>query len=380
MKIKHLYINEIAAPLKNPLVTAQSRRTSSNNIILQIEFDNGLWGCGESIPRTYVTGESPETVFEVINQQFFPVLKTAHYEKLSDIEEVTVELNKYLQSNQGIFHGSALCAVELALLDGLGKLLGKPLQFILGTPLRKKLEYSLGFPYVDDVDLSVYYQLISKYQPKNFKIKVGRSPSKDLERVAKIQSYFGGKVELRIDANCQWDLPTAMRMAKELEKLGVTAIEQPLAKNDIEGFRELKKSTSLNILADESACSFDEIEKLIDVNACDSVVIKISKNGGILNSLKIADYLYHSNKQTILGAHVAETGILESAGRVFGVLAQSVQYFEGSISPFLFREPVVKGIMAFDRQCQASPLQKPGLGIEVVKEIVSKYTVRSSRK
>ena len=103
-------------------------------------------------------------------------------------------------------------------------------------------------------------------------------------------------------------------------------------------------------------------------------------NVSYLEALKIADYLYRSNKQSILGAHVAETGILESAGRVFGVLAQSVQYFEVPISPFLFREPVVKGITAFDRQCQASPLQKPGLGIEVVKAMVRKYKVKSSRK
>jgi muconate cycloisomerase len=376
MKVKSLYISCLAIPLKNPLTTAQLHRTTSCTIILQLEFDSGLWGYGESTPRVYVTGESPQTIFGKISGDFLPILKQAEFEQLSDVEETVAKLNKHLEGAHGLFHGSALCAVELALLDGLGKLLGKPLQYVLGIPLREKVEYSLGLPYLSKVELSKCFQVLDSYQTKHFKIKVGRSSSEDLERIAQIRTYYGNKVELRVDANCQWDFPMALMMADKLEKLGVVAVEQPLAKDDIEGVKRLKKITPLKIIVDESACSFGDIKRLIEEDACDLVNIKISKCGGLINSLKIANYLYGINKLCILGAHAAETGILEAAGRVFGTLIQNGRYFEGSISSFLFEEPIVEGITGFDQQCLAAPSTKPGLGIALKEELVKKYTVK----
>jgi L-alanine-DL-glutamate epimerase-like enolase superfamily enzyme len=376
MKIKRLFINQITAPLKTSLVTAQLHRTTSCNIILQIEFDNGLWGYGESTPREYVTGESPSTVFEMISRHFWPILKVANFEQLADVKELVLKLNKYLEDSDGLFHGSALCAVELALLDGLGKLLEKPLHYILGEPLREQIEYSIGLPCVSALDLPKYFQAINDYQPRYLKVKVGQTAQDDLLRVAKIRAYFGNQVELRVDANCQWDISTAMMMAGKLEKLGVVAIEQPLAKDDIEGFKQLKKITPLKIIADESACSFNDVSRLIEEEACDLVSVKISKCGGLINSLKIAEYIYETNKLCVLGAHVAETGILEAAGRIFGALAQNVRYFEGSMSLFVFDEQVVEEFTGFDKHCLASLSAKSGLGIAIKREGVKKYTVR----
>lgn len=375
MKIEKIRIQHVSIPLMGMLKTAQQERRESSNIFLRVEFDNGLFGYGEAAPREYVTGESEKSVFEVIEHQFFPNLKGVQIRTLADIKDTLFKLNSLLEVYDGIYHGAALCAIDLALLDGLGKMMEKPLHFLMGEPRRLAIEYSLGFPYVEKPDLDKAFAFLDKYSPKSLKIKMGRSQSEDLDRINFVRAHVGNNMELRVDANCQWDYETAYRMAYKLEKLGVVALEQPLPKHDIKDLKRLRKNIPMKIIADESACTIEDIKKLIDEDACDSFVIKLSKCGGLLNSLEQARYIEKHNKNCILGAHVGESGILEAAGRVFAALTQNCAYYETSGSSILFEEMVIEGFTGMDRECIGTLGNSAGLGVSVNEPIAKKYAL-----
>jgi muconate cycloisomerase len=149
-----------------------------------------------------------------------------------------------------------------------------------------------------------------------------------------------------------------------------------LAKGDIEGAKTLRTRTPLKIIADESACSLEDVTRLIHEDACDMINVKISKCGGLDHALEIAENARRADKSLILGAHVAETGILESAGRIFASLVREVCYCEGSLSDFIFDEPVVVGPQGFDRRCLAPLSPAPGLGVEMRMDRLDRYTLR----
>ncbi len=88
------------------------------------------------------------------------------------------------------------------------------------------------------------------------KIKLG-GDGEDLERLAAIRSARP-EVKLRIDANAGWKVEDALRMVRELERFDLEMIEQPVAKEDIEGMGTVQAATRIPIVADESVQTHGE--------------------------------------------------------------------------------------------------------------------------
>ena len=172
----------------------------------------------------------------------------------------------------------ALCALDIAYHDLYARKKGKKLYELWGLDVRQNplSNFTIGIDSVENMILKMQETPWPIY-----KIKLGTD--RDLEIVRALRKH--SDAVFRIDANCAWDADTALKNARELSKLGVEFIEQPLTPADTDGNRFLFDQSPLPIIADESC----QVEK--DVDLCfrqfHGVNVKLVKCGGLSPALRM---------------------------------------------------------------------------------------------
>ena len=147
------------------------------------------------------------------------------------------------------------------------------------------------------------------------KIKVGDDLERDLRSLELLRRVLGQDVDLRVDANCAW---TPAEAVEAIERMGVhriAAVEQPVAGEDVDGLRSVSDAVSVPVIADESLRTVEEARRLAETKACGAFNIRVSKCGGLLDSMRIARIADEAGIFCVVGAQVGESGILSAAGR-----------------------------------------------------------------
>jgi L-alanine-DL-glutamate epimerase-like enolase superfamily enzyme len=331
MKLVRINLYKYNKPLRLEFYSTQTFRTSAESIIVRLEFENGILGYGESAPRTYVTGEDCSTVPLVVQNCFSSILFSHEIRTIDDVDKVLEQLESECHNRDISYYSSALGAIDTALLDALARFQKLPVTNFLGSIVRKRVPYSISIPLLPlKVIQELFFQLPKLATVKYVKVLLGEVETENVKRVGLVRSLFGDDVNIRVENNGKWKFQQAIDNLDRLQKFNITAVEQPLAKDDIEGLRRLKKATGIPIIVDESICSLSDAKRLIERKACDILNIKISKCGGLLRSRRIAQFAESQNTPCQLGAHVGETDILRDAGRSFALTTPNLVYFEGS--------------------------------------------------
>ena len=130
------------------------------------------------------------------------------------------------------------------------------------------------------------------------------------------------------------------------------------------------------VMADESLCTIDDAKALVELRACDMFNIRLSKCGGLLNALKIAEYAAQAGITCQLGCQVGETGVLSAAGRHFISCVDNIKYLEGSYAKFLLAEDVVSEDVSFGYGGFAPRLAGSGLGVTVDEKRLARYAAK----
>jgi L-alanine-DL-glutamate epimerase-like enolase superfamily enzyme len=267
MKLSH---QTIELKPTHPFVIARGGYAHHRNVIVRITDDDGLAGFGEAAPNRYY-GESVATVIAAL-AQFKPLLECADPMSLESIEG---QLNRTLRGN-----ASAKGAVSSALHDLLGKRLGLPLHKIWGLDPATAPQSSFTIAIAENHELEQRVREAREYPI--LKIKLGTD--RDMEIVRIVRNAAPDK-RLRVDANAAWTAKHAVRMSDFLVEHGVEMLEQPVAANDIEGLRFVRKRSSLPVFADESCLVATDIAKL--AGAVDGINIKLAKCGSLREALRM---------------------------------------------------------------------------------------------
>jgi L-Ala-D/L-Glu epimerase len=362
MKISTLRAYQATQPFEISFQSGHAFRSMSESVILRLGYDNGMFSYGESAPRSYVTGESLSSVSDLILDSFAPLLLHREIKSLKDVETILIDLEFIcLQKNLKPYN-SALGAVDIALLDGLGKLDGKPAAFYLGPLLHSPTAYSISVPFLPAEQIHQLYARFRHYSFTHLKVLVGQDLVWNADRVGLLRSLFGEQIDIRIEVNGKWDFEQAMANIKALKRFRISAVEQPLPAHDIEGQRRFREESGIRVVADESFCTLQDAERLIASQACDILNIKLSKCGGLLRSKAIADFAHSKNVPCQLGAHVGETKALAAAGRHFEATTHLL-WVDGGYSFLLFKGGSEKGIAPGEKW-----LSGPGLGLHLGNE------------
>jgi muconate cycloisomerase len=362
MKITKINLYKYSKPFMFKFHNTQMRRANAESIIIQLECDEGFAAYGESTPMAYITGEDYSTVVQVIRNYFSPILFSQDVKTIDDVDGILTQLESVCRIRNIFHYNSALGAVDLALLDALGKLRQVPMIGLLGSAVRKKASYSVSIPFLPLQKIrKLFAQIPGLAGVKYVKVLVGEDERRNIERVRVVRSLFGDHADIRVENNGKWTFRQAVSNLEKLRQFNITAVEQPLEKDDVKGLHMLRKAIGIPVIADESMCSLSDAMRLIENESCDILNIKISKCGGLLRSKQIANFAEAQNIQCQMGAHVGETEILREAGKSFALTTSNLIYFEGC--SFLLFEDSWRGTqfdITIDRKDEI-----PGFGLGV---------------
>jgi muconate cycloisomerase len=208
------------------------------------------------------------------------------------------------------------------------------------------------------------------------KVKVGIGGQDDIKRLRFIRSRLGTNRDIRLDANEAWTPKEIMRRIEALEPFRISALEQPLPHEHVGVLAEVRRQTKMPIMLDESLCSRIDAEQAAEMGTCDLFNLRLSKCGGFIASVRLAQLARKQGMGYQLGCQIGETALLSAAGRHFATSVQGVRYLEGSYDRHLVKEPLGTQDITFGWGGWAGALAGPGLGVKVDPLALDRVTVR----
>ena len=366
-RIASLEVFPLHIPFNRAFVHSKTSRSTSDSVVVRLTGSDGLRGYGEGLPRAYVTGEDVAGVVETLGGRIGPEVMKLEYgsgmgavEQIgSFVEEWTERLSK---GTDVVAWNATMCALELPLLDWAFRRSGESIASWLG-PVRGHVMYT-GL--IDATDPQIARATAERYIQAGFtKLKVKVGVEGDVERVKAVRDVAGEDVEIRVDANGAWSGQEAVSALNQLRTFYITAVEQPVAASDLEGMRRVRQETGLNVIADESLVTFEDAVNLIRERACDVFNVRVSKCGGLISSLRIAELGLEAGVKVQVGAQVGETSLLSAAGRHLAAHLPEVEYVEGSFGTHLLSEDITRDPVMFGYEGRGSLVMGTGLGVEV---------------
>ncbi len=250
----------------------------------------------------------------------------------------------------------ARCAVDLALYDRLGKRLGQPLYRLLGLPQPQPQPTSFTIAIDTPEAMAQMAQQIASYPI--IKIKLGSDD--DRARLAAIRAARPD-ARLRVDANAGWSRAEAHTRLEELLPFDLEMIEQPLAKEDIEGMGQLQATCPIPIVADESVQTLEDVENLARAGV-QGINLKLMKIGGLTPALVLLKRAQALGLRIMLGCMI-ETSIGTTA---MAHLAGTAEWLDLD-APMLISNDPFDGVQ-FDPQATLSVPERAGIGA-ILKEV-----------
>lgn len=182
----------------------------------------------------------------------------------------------------------ALSAIDTALWDVLAQAAGLPLYRLLGAARSSLPVYVTGgWLGASKAGLVEEALAVRELGISRFKLKVGQEDWRlDIDRVAHLRERVPD-LELMVDANQGWSVPTAIAAGRALAELGVTWLEEPVASEDLEGSAQVAAALELPVASGESLFTSREFQRLIDAEAADILMPDLMRSGGPTEFLRI---------------------------------------------------------------------------------------------
>lgn len=379
-------LHHLRIPLARPFGHVIATRDHAEALVLVLEAD-GAEGAGECVPRPYVTGETFDSAWDaIVGADLTALWARVDAASRASLARSVEELALPERLRAGAIPGLAAgCAVELAILDlacrragwGLGELafeLGLPAELLSATPLPEVISAPL-----DLTREPTALAHLAGSRLGHLKIKVGAELAADVRRVRACRALFGPALSLSVDANMAWSLDDALRAADALRPLDIAWYEEPLRPDARGRYHELRERGGIAVMLDEAACGRAETAAAIAAGACDLVNIRLSKHGGFLAALRIAELAHAAGVRFQHGTQVGQLGFLNAAGRCFTRHVRGLVACEGGPGLANLRDfPTRARIELSFEAGHLVGLSGPGTGASADPDKLRAYSIRSA--
>jgi L-alanine-DL-glutamate epimerase-like enolase superfamily enzyme len=284
MKIRDIQTTLLSVPLNPPIADSTHRLRHIQWILVNVITDEGLQG--NSLMLTFDYG--PELLRGIVEVELNRLLLGKDTRDISGIWHTCFSHCEYIGQTGVAAWGIA--AVDIALWDLLGKQLGVPVCQLFGSNREQVPIYGSGgwLSYTADELL----EEVTGYLKRGFtmvKMKVGRADIRqDAERVRAVRNVIGDKVRLMVDANQAWTAQQAIAFARLVEDQDVYWFEEPVAKDDLDGYCQVAMMSSIPIATGEREYSLDAFREFLVRGAAAIVQPDVLRIGGLSQALKVA--------------------------------------------------------------------------------------------
>ena len=311
-----------------------------HNVLVRIDV-GGIVGLGEAEPVPYYDETAGSAIAAL---EHFDPAPLDGIGKGAGVPEIVAECASQLGGSM-----SVLAALDAALWDVRGKQLGEPVWKLLGAPGTSTVPTSYTIAFGDPDTMAREAESAREF--RRLKIKVGSD--NDIACLSAIREVTD--VPVRVDANAAWTADEAIDRIGEMMAFGIELVEQPCAREDIDGLRRVRETATVPIIADESCHTDDDVDAL--AGAVDGVNIKLVKCGGLCEAKRIVARAKERGLMLMAGCMTSSSLAITAASHIAGWM--DFVDLDGNL--LLERDPF-RGASLEDGVVQ--PPAAPGLGVE----------------
>lgn len=280
----------------------------------------------------------------------------------------------------------AISAIDMALWDLKGKILGAPLYQLLGGKQSERLPACASthpkLAKIEDnaAELAQHiangYRLVKAGFGKKGHANLGVEAKRDIAYVKAVREAIGPDAGFIVDigAKMRWNLPYAVKMAKAFAEYNLTWLEDPFHPDNMGAYRHLRQAVpEMMIGFGERFWNLGDYHRLLEADVCDVILIDPGRAEGVTGMHRIAQLAARYN--VAMDAHTWSSAINTAASIHLSLVAARPTIFElKPIESPMQHELVTNPIGHRDGWVYAP--EGPGLGVEVVEKTVQKYNLK----
>ena len=344
-KVMQLSFIAYNAEMKHVFTIANSSRTTTPIVLTKITYD-GVTGYGEAAMPPYL-GETQASVIEFLKKVDLSIFSSPFL-----IEDIM----KYVDAI-AINNTAAKAAVDIALHDLVGKLIGQPWWKMWGfdPTTCPNTSFTVGL----DTEEVVKEKTVEASPYKVIKVKLGRDEATDKMMINTIRSVTD--TTICIDANQGWkDKNYALDMIHWLNERNVNMIEQPMSKFKLDDTAWLTENSPLPIIADEACQRLTDIKKLH--GAYTGINIKLMKCTGLREAREMVSLAQSLDMKIMIGCMTETSCAISAAAQ----LAPKTEWadLDGNL---LIKNDCFTGMQIVDGKITLD--EKPGIGIDPTQKL-----------
>jgi D-galactarolactone cycloisomerase len=388
VKITSIKSHVLRYELENELGYSQQYYKHRTAHLVEIETDENITGWGECFGPGNIALANKFIVEKVIQ----PLIKG---ENPTNKEYIWHKVyNSLRDSGQKGMPIQALSGIDIALWDILSKKANLPLYQLLGGKCNNQIPvYGYGMMLQEkpvEQLIELFQKEAKEIKEKNFKamkMKIGIGPKNDLKLVKAVREAIGDDYKLMVDANHAYNLSDALQVGKGLDEMNIYWFEEPVAPEDYEGYKELKKKLNTNIAGGEAEFTKYGWNQLIKNRCVDIAQPEVCGLGGITEYLKISalaqsnfipiiNHVWGTALSIAVNLHLL-TAMPDMPGGLFP--SKPMLEFDTTSKNKFITELTEEKFSILDQVKNnngfAKPLEGIGIGINPSKDFIKKYEV-----
>jgi L-alanine-DL-glutamate epimerase-like enolase superfamily enzyme len=357
MKIEDIRTEWLRVPISPPIADSTHVLRFMDLVLVEVR-------AGEFSGSSYMLSfdYAPEALKGIIDFELKRHALGMEADHIRAVYEQNLRATEYIGSEGVAMWGTA--AIDVALWDLLARRLGVPAALLFGANTPAVPVYgSGGWLSYSDEQLA---DEVSGYVSRGFagvKIKIGSEEDRDVERVRAVRQAIGPNRKLMVDANQGLTLERALRMARRLEDCRVEWFEEPLPKDDLEGYFRLSNATEIPLAAGEREFGVQPFRRLMAARCISVAQPDLLRVGGVTGWRLVAG--------------LAESHLLRIAPhfyREYDVHLAAAQSNLIAIESFDWLDPLLE--MPFEvRDGLAIVPKRPGFGVTFKQEAIREFRV-----
>jgi L-alanine-DL-glutamate epimerase-like enolase superfamily enzyme len=278
----------------------------------------------------------------------------------------------------------ALSAIDIAVWDLKGKAYDQPLINLLGGPVHERLPAIIS-AHPNKTDIREMAEEVGEWlasglhgykfgMGKKGYADLGHDRERDVAFVRALREAIGQKKDIMVDVGSaiRWDVATAVDRTKAFEEWGIRWVEEPLDPTDLEGYRTLRTKIDTLIASGEREWHVTGYENLLRAEVIDVVGVDPGRVEGITACCKIVERIEAGRRH--FNAHAWSSAIISATSLALSAATSAALVFE--VKPL--RNPMQHELVSDPIDHEGgwiSPPQSPGLGVEVLEDVVEHYRV-----
>lgn len=328
IRICDVVAHPLTQRLPKPTVTSWGAYDAVSMVLVEVRTDAGVTGVGEVLARF-----SPRAYAELIETSLKPRLIGQDPRNIAALWQT---MRRALSGRSGGMLVEAIAGIDIALWDIMGKIAGMPIYRLLGGVGRERIDvYAAAVNWVEDAAADRELEAYVERGFTRIKVKVANPVKDACRRIERLRERAGDSIELCVDANWAYSLDEAVEVGRALSANGYYWFEEPLAPENEQGYRELRRRCEVPLAAGESNFTVDQAMPLVMDRVLSVLQPDVARAGGITETRRMAALA--QNHDVAYAPHIGMSGVICETASVH--LAAAVPNFrimecECDLSPF----------------------------------------------